>query len=159
MWNQKPKVNPKGASSNLQPSHYYNNSYRKPQLLKKPANNNPLNTNNNKNTCYRCHEPWIPGHQCKNKGVNFIVNEEESPDCENTYYEAESEQEEKELLKEVELMKEGEQELEGARISLSALEGDICPETGKLVGQINEQSVTILLPAATWVLLTPILQY
>lgn len=42
-------------------------------------------------------------------------------------------------------MKEGEQELEGARIPLSALEGDICPETGRLVGKFNEQSVPILL--------------
>ncbi|OIT30780.1 hypothetical protein A4A49_12843 [Nicotiana attenuata] len=72
----------------------YQGTYNQPQKIQTSNNktlvprprvpfkpNTPFDATRNKNLCYRCHEKYFPGHQCKPKTLNTITWEGEIPEA------------------------------------------------------------------------------
>ena len=81
-----------------------------------------------KSLCFKCDEPYSPGHKCKGKNLMLI-------ECEDD----EGEQEEEILLRPKEELGKNLHEL-----SLNAMEGSASPRTIRLYGQVNKKPVMVL---------------
>ena len=82
-----------------------------------------------KSLCFKCDEPYSPGHKCKGKSLMLI-------ECEDS----ENELDEEILLKPRETVGENLPEL-----SLHAMDGSVSPKTIRLIGQVNRKPLNVLL--------------
>ncbi|XP_019183954.1 PREDICTED: uncharacterized protein LOC109178857 [Ipomoea nil] len=85
------------------------------------------------NKCFKCFEPWNPGHKCKGPTFN-IIEEFESPELEEENKEDQPEEEEA----------VGDSGQDEAEVTLCAVIGGEGMNTIKLMGTINRQTVVIL---------------
>ncbi|KAK4394129.1 hypothetical protein Sango_1883700 [Sesamum angolense] len=88
-----------------------------------------------KNFCYRCDEPYIPGHGCKYRQVYMLLSDEEARD----YNRAEQDEQPTD-----------EEETEGDMVvSLHAMKGKINCKTLKVIGLVGDKEVLKLIDSGS----------
>ncbi|KAL2253796.1 UNVERIFIED_CONTAM: Transposon Ty3-G Gag-Pol polyprotein [Sesamum indicum] len=89
-----------------------------------------------KNLCYRCDEPYAPGHRCKYRQVYMLLEDEGAKDNE--------EEEQGKYITETEKEKE-----EDVSVSLHAMKGDFHYRTLRLEGIVEDKEILILIDSGS----------
>ncbi|KAL2226249.1 UNVERIFIED_CONTAM: Transposon Ty3-G Gag-Pol polyprotein [Sesamum indicum] len=89
-----------------------------------------------KNLCYRCDEPYTPGHRCKYRQVYMLL--EDGRDKDN------GEEEQGKQATEIELENEGD-----VSVSLHAMKGDFHYRTLRLEGTVEDKEILILIDSGS----------
>ncbi|XP_011075658.1 uncharacterized protein LOC105160092 [Sesamum indicum] len=89
-----------------------------------------------KNLCYRCDEPYTPGHRCKYRQVYMLL--EDGGDKDN------GEEEQGKQAIEIELENEGD-----VSVSLHAMKGDFNYRTLRLEGTVEDKEILILIDSGS----------
>ncbi|KAL2230104.1 UNVERIFIED_CONTAM: Transposon Ty3-G Gag-Pol polyprotein [Sesamum indicum] len=89
-----------------------------------------------KNLCYRCDEPYTPGHRCKYRQVYMLLEDEGAKECE--------ENEQGKQISESEAEKE-----EDVTVSLHAMKGRFYYRTLRLEGIVGDKEILILIDSGS----------
>ncbi|KAL2252669.1 UNVERIFIED_CONTAM: hypothetical protein Sindi_0061600 [Sesamum indicum] len=89
-----------------------------------------------KNLCYRCDEPYVPGHKCKYKQVYMLLEDEGTRDCE--------EDEQGKQINEAETEKE-----EDISVSLHAMKGNFNCRTLRVEGRVGDKEILFLIDSGS----------
>ncbi|KAL2230686.1 UNVERIFIED_CONTAM: Transposon Ty3-G Gag-Pol polyprotein [Sesamum indicum] len=89
-----------------------------------------------KNLCYRCDEPFVPGHRCKYKQFYMLLEDEEAKELEGN----DPQQTEPEEME----VKEGD-----IAISLHAMKGHDHCKTLKMIGRVGDKEILILIDSGS----------
>ncbi|XP_019163484.1 PREDICTED: uncharacterized protein LOC109159828 [Ipomoea nil] len=135
-WNSKPTQNPRTYSPNTNQSYPQNPNHKPPLQHQPTASKSPevtqfRNQLREQKRCFRCFEPWQPGHKCSGPTFNIIEGLENN-----------------ELPSLVEAEEDGTIP-EEAEISLCAVVGGEGLNTIKLLGCIQRQPIVILVDSGS----------
>ncbi|KAL0439602.1 UNVERIFIED_CONTAM: Retrovirus-related Pol polyprotein from transposon.6 [Sesamum latifolium] len=83
-----------------------------------------------KNLCYRCDEPYVPGHRCKFRQVYMLMSDEEVRDFDRAEQEEGS---------------EGKEENEEVTVSIHAMKGNVSCKTLRINGLVGDKEILILI--------------